>query len=279
MTLSEKRSLISALHKEYSVREICQTLGFNRSSFYYHPQEDPSEELLRSEIEKLAGAYPRYGYRRITQLLLRQGYTVGTRRVARLMKANNLLVAVKRACQTTKSLQGDKPWHNRLETLEVSRQDQVWVADITYVRLNGRFIYVCLLMDVFTRMIRAWQISQHLNQSLTLKPLKEAFCHSVPEIHHSDQGVQYLSRAYITTLEEHGVEISVAQRGRPWENGYAERLIRTLKEEEVHLNDYQSITEARDRIGHFITQVYHQKRPHSALGYLTPIEFQQQTLS
>ena len=279
MTLSEKRSLISALHKEYSVREICQTLGFNRSSFYYHLQEDPSEDQLRSEIEKLAGRYPRYGYRRITQLLVRQGYTVGTRRVARLMKEMNLLVSVKRACQTTKSLQGEKPWTNLLETLEVSHQDQVWVSDITYVRLKGRFIYVSLLMDVFTRVIRAWQLSQHLTQSLTLKPLKEAFCHSVPEIHHSDQGVQYLSRAYITTLEAHGVEISVAQRGRPWENGYAERLIRTLKEEEVHLNDYQSITEARDRIGHFITDVYNQKRPHSALGYLTPIEFQQQTFS
>ena len=279
MTLSEKRSLISALHKEYSVREICETLGFNRSSFYYHPQEDPSEELLRSEIEKLAGRYPRYGYRRITQLLLRMGYTVGTRRVARLMKANNLLVAVKRACQTTKSLQGDKPWTNRLETLEVCRQDQVWVADITYIRLKGRFIYLCLLMDVFTRMIRAWQISQHLSQSLTLKPLEEALCHSVPEIHHSDQGVQYLSNAYIATLQRHGIEISVAQRGRPWENGYAERLIRTLKEEEVDINDYDSIAQARDRIGQFITHVYNQKRPHSALGYLTPMEFQQQTLS
>ena len=279
MTLSEKRSLISALQQEYSVREICQTLGFNRSSFYYHPQEDASEELLRSEIEKLAGRYPRYGYRRITQLLLRQGYTIGTRRVARLMKEKNLLVSVKRACQTTKSLQGDKPWTNLLETLQVSHQDQVWVADITYVRLKGRFIYVCLLMDVFTRMIKAWQISQHLSQSLTLKPLEEAFCHSVPEIHHSDQGVQYLSSAYITTLQEHRIKISVAQRGRPWENGYAERLIRTLKEEEVDINDYQSITEARDRIGHFITDVYNQKRPHSALGYLTPMEFQQQTLS
>ena len=262
------------------MREICETLGFNRSSFYYHPQEDPSEvSVLRSEIEKLAGAYPRYGYRRITQLLVRQGYSVGTRRVARLMKEKNLLVSVKRACQTTKSLQGEKPWTNRLETLEVSHPDQVWVADITYVRLKGRFIYVCLLMDVFTRMIRAWRLSQHLNQSLTLKTLKEAFCHSVPEIHHSDQGVQYLSSAYITTLEEHGVEISVAHRGRPWENGYAERLIRTLKEEEVHLNDYQSITEARDRIGHFITDVYNLKRPHSALGYLTPMEFQRQNLS
>ena len=279
MTLSEKRSLISALQQEYSVREICQTLGFNRSSFYYHPQEDPSEELLRSEIEKLAGRYPRYGYRRITQLLLRMGYTVGTRRVAGLMKDNNLLVSVKRACQTTKSLQGDKPWSNLLENVEVSHQDQVWVGDITYVRLKGRFIYVCLLMDVFTRMIKAWQISQHLSQSLTLKPLEEALCHSVPEIHHSDQGVQYLSKAYITTLQRHGVEISVAQRGRPWENGYAERLIRTLKEEEVYINDYDSIAQARDRIGHFITHVYNQKRPHSALGYLTPMEFQQQTLS
>ena len=109
--------------------------------------------------------------------------------------------------------------------------------------------------------------------------LETALCHSVPEIHHSDQGVQYLSKVYVTTLEEHGVEISVAQRGRPWENGYAERLIRTLKEEEVRLNDYQSITEARDRIGDFITNVYNQKRPHSALGYLTPMEFQRQTLS
>ena len=261
------------------MRDICGILGVNRGSFYYHRQEDPSEEVLRAEIEKLAGAYPRYGYRRITQLLVRQGYTVGTRRVARLMKANNLLVSVKRAAQTTKSLQADKPWSNLLETLEVCHPDQVWVGDITYVRLNGRFIYVCLLMDVFTRVIKAWQLSQHLNPSLTLKTLKAAFCHSVPEIHHSDQGVQYLSRAYVTTLEDHGVKISVAHRGRPWENGYAERLIRTLKEEEVHLNDYQSITEARDRIGHFITQVYHQKRPHSALGYLTPMEFQQQNLS
>ena len=261
------------------MRDICDILGVNRSSFYYQPREAPSEAVLLAEIEKLAGAYPRYGYRRITQLLVRQGYSVGTRRVARLMRENHLLVSVKRACQTTKSLQGEKPWSNLLENLEVSHQDQVWVADITYVRLNGRFIYLCLLMDVFTRMIKAWQISQHLNQSLTLKPLKEAFCHSVPEIHHSDQGVQYLSKTYIATLQAQGVEISVARRGRPWENGYAERLIRTLKEEEVYLNDYQNITEARDRIGHFITQVYNQKRPHSALGYLTPMEFQRKTLS
>ena len=133
-------------------------------------------------------------------------------------------------------------------------------------------------MDVFTRMIRGWQVSQHLTQPLTLKPLQQALRRSVPEIHHSDQGVQYLSSAYLSTLRQQGIEISVARRGCPWENGYAERLVRTLKEEEVHLNDYEDITEARERIGHFITQVYHQKRPHSALGYLTPMEFQTKKL-
>ena len=262
------------------MREICEVLGFNKSTFYYQPKIDASEDILRAEIQRLAAAYPTYGYRRITHLLVKAGYAVGYRRVARLMKEENLSVSVKRLCQTTKSLHEARPWVNRLQTLEVSRCDQVWVGDITYVRLKGHFIYVALLMDVFTRMIRGWHLSQHLTQSLTLKPLEEALHQSgSPEIHHSDQGVQYLSNAYLSVLKAHDIEISIARRGCPWENGYAERLIRTLKEEEVHLNDYQDIHEARDRIGHFITHVYHQKRPHSALGYLTPIEFQRQTFS
>ena len=277
--LTEQREIVEALRTDYSVRQICEVLGFTRSSLYYQPKQDPSEAVLRDEIEALALRYPTYGYRRIRKLLVRMGYSVGYKRVARLMKATNLSVSVRRVCQTTTSLEGVCPWVNRLKDLEVCRCDQVWVGDITYVRLKGRFIYVCLLVDVFTRMIRGWHLSQHLSQSLTLTPLKEALCHSVPEIHHSDQGVQYLSKVYVATLEAHGVEISVAHRGRPWENGYAERLIRTLKEEEVDINDYQSITEAKDRIGHFITQVYHQKRPHSALGYLTPMEFQRKNLS
>ena len=153
-----------------------------------------------------------------------KGYTVGTRRVARLMKEANLSVAVKRACQTTHSMERRQPWQNRLKTLDICRCDQVWVGDITYVRLKGRFIYVALLMDVFTRMIRGWQLSRHLTQTLTLKPLEQALAQSVPEMHHSDQGVQYLSSAYLSTLRRHGIEISVARRGCPWENGYAERV-------------------------------------------------------
>ena len=134
-------------------------------------------------------------------------------------------------------------------------------------------------MDVFTRMIRGWRLSRRLTESLTLRPLQQALSRSVPEIHYSDQGGQYLSTAYISTLIGHGIEISLAHRGRPWENGYAERLIRTLKVEEVHLNEYNDIIDARERIGHFIVQVYNLKQPHSALGYLTPVEFEQQLIS
>ena len=213
-------------------------------------------------------------------MLVRMGYTVGYRRVARLMKAANLSICVKRiSCQTTRSLNAERQWVNRLENLDICRRNQVWVGDITYVRLKGRFIYVCVLMDVFTRIVRGWHLSQHLTHSLTLSPLQQALRQSVPEIHHSDQGVQYLSSAYLSTLTRHGIEISLAYRGRPWENGYAERLIRTLKEEEVHLNDYDDIIEAEARIWYFIEQVYNQKRPHSALGYLTPVEFEQKNLS
>ena len=263
------------------MREICQTLDFNRNLLYYHPKIDPSEAVLREKIETLETLrYPTYGYRRITQLLVNEGYPVGYRRVSRLMKATNLSVSVKRVCRTTNALERQGPWVNRLEALDISRRDQVWVGDITYVRLKGRFIYLAVLMDVFTRMIRGWQLSQHLTQTLTLKPLEEALEQNVCEIHHSDQGVQYLSSAYLSALRRHGVEISVAHRGGfPWENGYAQRLIRTLKEEEVYLNDYENIHEAKERIDHFIRQVYHQKRPHSALGYLTPLEFQQEKLA
>ena len=141
------------------MRQIRQTLGFNKSTFYYQSKSDASEEVLRAEIQRLAAAYPTYGYRRITHLLVKAGYPVGYRRgVSRLMKEENLSVSVKRLCQTTKSLHEEHPWVNRLQTLEVCRCDQVWVGDITYVRLKGHFIYVALLMDVFTRMIRAWHL-------------------------------------------------------------------------------------------------------------------------
>ena len=135
------------------------------------------------------------------------------------MKADNLLVAVKRACRTPQSLDAKRQWSNQIDHLEICRCDQVWSGDVTYVRLKGHFVYVSVLMDVFTRMMRGWQISQHLSQPLALKPLEQALLYSVPDIHHSDQGVQYLSTAYISTFMRHGIEISLVRRRYPWENG------------------------------------------------------------
>ena len=145
--------MVEALRTDFSVRQICDTLGFNPSNLYYHPKQNPCEAGLRDEIEKLCLRYPTYGYRCITQLLVRRGYTIGYKRVARLMKSANLSVAVKRVCQTTNSVAGVRPWGNHLENLDLSRCNQVWVGDITYVRLKGHFIYVSLLIDVFTPMI------------------------------------------------------------------------------------------------------------------------------
>lgn len=155
--------MVEALRTDYSMRQICEVLGFHRSNLYYAPKSDPSEEVLRAEIETWILRYPTYGYRRITKLLQRQGHTVGYKRVARLMKDANLSVAVKRICQTTTCVEGVHPYvKGLLETLDISRCDQVWVGDITYVRLKGYFVYVSLLMDVFTRMSRGWQVSRHL---------------------------------------------------------------------------------------------------------------------
>ena len=147
------------------------------------------------------------------------GYIIGYRRVARLMKSANLLVSVKRSCQTTQSVAGKCQWGNRLDNLDICRLNQVWVADVTYVHLKGNFVCVSFLLDVFTRIIRGWQLSRHLTQPLTLSPLQRALRENVPEIHHSDQGVQYLSTDYISSLTDPGIEISLAHRGHPWENG------------------------------------------------------------
>ena len=180
--------------------------------------------------------------------------------------------------RTTNSEHGFPRYPNLVEQLEIVRPEQVWVSDITYIRLHQEFVYLAVIMDVFTRCIRGWHLGRNLDQSLTLHVLEMALVDHVPEIHHSDQGVQYAALAYTTRLQQAGVQISMAEVGAAWQNGYAERLMRTIKEEEVDLSEYEDYTDAVRQLGRFLDEVYMHKRIHSSLGYLTPVEFEQQWL-
>jgi putative transposase len=254
----------------------CRILDLPRSSYYYRPQLK-QENDLKEAIQSVAGQFPTYGTRRITHQLRRppRRYAVGRKRIQRLMRSMNLLRPVKRVkIRTTNSEHGFPRFRNLMKSRVVTCPDQIWVADITYIRLKHSFIYLAVLMDVFTRSIRGWHLGRSLDQNLTLNALLPALAYRCPEIHHSDQGIHYAFRNYIQVLQEHEVQISMAGVGKPEENGYAERLLRTIKEEEVELSEYNDLDDAREQIGCFLEDVYMTKRIHSALDYLTPVEFE-----
>ena len=191
------------------------------------------------------------------------------------MAKKKLLRPVKRPKKRTTDSQHPYPrYPNRVKNLPVTRPDQVWVSDVTYIRLRNEFVYLAIIMDVYARGMRGWCSSRTLDQELTLTALRAALTVSVPDIHHSYQGVQYAAHAYIDLLRQHHIQISMAAIGKAEENGYAERVIRTIKEEEVYLSEYLDFADAARQIGHFIEDVYMTKRIHSALGYLTPAEFE-----
>jgi putative transposase len=264
------------LNAVYPIEVICAVLDLPRSSYYYHAQRD-DEAALKAAIVQLAGEWPTYGYRRITKLLQRGGWSVNHKHVARLMDELGLVgEAPRRVPRTTDSQHDFGRYPNLVATLVVVQPEQVWVADITYVSLQQEFVYLAVLMDVFTRAIRGWHLSRHIDQDLTLTALNRALAQATPQIHHSDQGVQYAATAYVERLAQVGTHISMAAVGEPRENGYAERLMRTIQEEEVALNEYIDFHDAYARIERFLDHVYQHKRIHSALGYLTPTEFEAQ---
>ena len=266
--------MVAALSSEYPVSMLCRLLSLLRSSFYLTPH-GREEERLKEALVECAGEWPTYGYRRLTAQLRRAGWQVNSKRVRRLM--GELGIAGKtyrRRVRTTDSAHPFPRFANLMEGLVIGRPDQVWVADITFVRLRYEFVYLAVLMDVFTRCIRGWHLSRGLDSDLTLTALRRALMERRPEIHHSDQGVQYAAAAYVERLRDASVAISMAKVGEPRENGYAERLIRTIKEEEVALTEYEDYHDAYRQIGRFLGEVYQRKRIHSALGYLTPAEFE-----
>lgn len=229
------------------------------------------------DLESVAGRYPRYGTRRITHQLRRAPYhyQINRKRVQRLMREKRLLRPMKQVKYRTTNSEHPYPrYPNLVSKLEITRPEQVWVSDITYVRLRQGFVFLAIILDVFTRAIRGWNLGQSLDGDLTMVALQRALSLCIPEIHHSDQGVQYAAQTYTDILKQYDIQISMAAQGKAEENGYAERLMRTIKEEEVDLSDYQDYHDAYQQIGHFIEDVYMTKRIHSALGYLTPAEFE-----
>ena len=264
------------LSHDYPVRQVCRVLEYARSRHYYRPRAR-IETTLQAAIVRLAEAWPTYGSRGITALLRREDFQVNRKHVARLMCEMGLQgQRPRRRPRTTHSDHAYPRYPNLVQGLTVVRPEQVWVGDITYVRLRDEFVYLAVLMDIYTRGIRGWHLSRHLDQSLTLTALRRALAQHRPELHHSDQGVQYAATAYIHTLQAHGIQISMAAIGEATENGYAERLMRTIKEEEVTLHEYADFHGAYQHLGRFLDEVYQHKRIHSALGYLTPAEFETQ---
>jgi putative transposase len=258
------------------VKEACEVVRLAHSSYYYHCQTAEESQLV-ADLEQEAGRYPRYGSRRLTQQLRRAPYChfVNRKRIQRIMRQKGLLRLIKPAkCRTTNSQHSYPRYPNLVMNLQIDHPEQVWVCDLTYIRLGHGFVYLAVIMDVFTRAIRGWNLSRSLDTDLTLGALQNALTLCVPEIHHSDQGVQYAAQDYVALLKQYHIQISMATQGKPEENGYAERLVRTIKEEEVDLSDYYDFADAHRQIERFLEDVYMTKRIHSALGYLTPVEFE-----
>jgi len=255
-----------------------------RSSFYYKPKTKGSPVLkeeadLRDRIEAICLEFPRYGYRRVTKQLQHEGWRVNHKRVLRLMRESDLLCRVKRkGVRTTDSRHPFPRYPNLVKGMAVVRPNQVWLADITYIRILTGFMYLAAILDAWSRKVIGYATSTAINTSLTLDALRMAIAGRDPGlgvIHHSDQGAQYASAEYVEVLKSRGFEISMARVGNPYENAQMESFFKTLKYEEVYLWEYRTPADVMERLPYFLEEVYNQKRLHSALGYRSPNGFEE----
>jgi len=238
-------------------------MGIARSTYYHRPKQLSLEEQLkeadlRDRIEGIVVEYPRYGYRRVTHELKREGWAVNHKRVARIMKEESLQCQVKRRwVKTTDSNHPYPVYPNLLKGVTVTRPNEVWVADITYIRILTGFLYLAVILDLFSRKVIGWALSHHIDTQLTLTALRIALEERRPPcgcIHHSDRGVQYASYAYVDELRRAEMQISMSRKGNPYDNAAAESFMKTLKYEEVYLWDYQTVEDVRERIPYFRVQ-------------------------
>jgi len=264
-----------------TIQRMCELAGVSRASFYRDwEQKAPSEaELaLRDAVQRTALKDRTLGYRRITPLVQRAGFVVGGEKVRRILRTDNLLaVRRRRFIVTTDANHRFRVYPNLAESMEVTALNQLWVADLTYIRLRREFVFLAVVLDAFSRKVIGWDLGRTLATSLPLRALEKAILHRRPQpglVHHSDRGTQYASNEYVKRLEACGAQISMSRAGSPWENGKCESFIKTLKREEVEARQYRGFEQLQQHLEEFIDQVYNHVRLHSALGYRSPQEFE-----
>jgi transposase InsO family protein len=255
--------------------------GLSRAGFYrwrMPRQAAPVEMELRDQMQKVALESPAYGYRRITSELQQRGFEVNHKRVLRMMREDNLLCVRRRAFVVTTDSRHNLPvYPNLARAIKPMAINQLWVADITYIRLRTEFVYLAVVLDAFSRRVIGWALGRSLEAELAVTALRMALIERQPSpglVHHSDRGVQYASADYTEMLKQHHATISMSRKGNPYDNAACESFMKTLKYEEVYQNEYRDFNDAHSSIGEFLERVYNQKRLHSALGYVPPAEFE-----
>jgi putative transposase len=263
------------------VNALCQMTGLSRAGFYrwrWPRQATPVDMELHDQMQKVALESPAYGYRRITSELQQRGFQVNHKRVLRMMREDNLLCVRRPAFVATTDSRHTLPvYPNLARQMKPTAINQLWVADITYVRLRTEFVYLAVVLDAFSRRVIGWALGRTLEAELAVTALRMALLERQPPpglVHHSDRGVQYASSAYTEMLQQHHATISMSRKGNPYDNAACESFMKTLKQEEVYRNEYRDFHDARSSLGEFLERVYNQKRLHSALGYVPPAEFE-----
>lgn len=264
------------------MNRLCQAAGVSRAGYYRFLLRTQTKEAnmeLRRKIQSIALGWPAYGYRRVQRELIRCGCRVNHKRVLRLMRVDNLLCLRKRKfVLTTDSNHGLPIYPNLAKDMVLTGINQLWIADITYIRLEVEFVYLAVLLDAFSRRCIGWALQRSLETALVLEALGMALRQRRPRpglVHHSDRGVQYAAGDYTDLLKKQGIDISMSRRGNVYDNAMAESFMKTLKYEEVYCTEYRNLEEAKTSMKEFLEKIYNQKRLHSALGYRPPREFEQ----
>lgn len=263
------------------MKRLCQAGGISRAGYYrFQGYGEAQKDMeLGSAIQKVALEWPAYGYRRVHRALIRRGWRLNHKRVLRLMRADNLLCLRKRKFIWTTNSKHELPvYPNLAKDMVLTSINQLWVADITYIRLEVEFVYLAVLLDAFSRRCIGWALQRSFDAGLVLEALRMALKQRRPQpglVHHSDRGVQYASQDYTRQLKAYDIRISMSRRSNVYDNAMAESFIKTLKYEEVYRMEYRDLAEAKGSMKEFLEKIYNRKRLHSALGYRPPQEFEQ----